>query len=86
MESLPHLSAWALVLEKSRQLRTVPLRRAAACAKMSTTDPFTPLGPYCSREMDWEFWRRIQRPKKIATTGGDERYAHTGTRMTYIYV
>ena len=52
MESLPRLSVWALVLEKSRQLRTVLLRRAAACAEMSTTDPFTPLGPY-SREMDW---------------------------------
>ena len=83
MESLPRLSVWALVLEKSRQLRTVPLRHAAACAEMSTTDPFTPLGPY-SREMDWEFWCRIPGPKKIATTGGDVRYAHTGTRRTYI--
>ena len=74
------------MLEKSRQLRTVPLRHAAACAKMSTTDPFAPLGPYCSREIHWEFWRRIPGPKKIATTGGDMRYAPAGTRRTYIDV
>ena len=73
MESLPRLSAWALVLEKSRQLRTVPLRHAAPCAEMTTTDPFTPLGPY-SRKMDWDVWRRIPGPKnvdgnRLATTG-----------------